>query len=119
DYVSVGNPLYRLVDVDPLKVRIRVPERRMAGVVPGLDVQVTIADQAAPLAGRVSRIRPEIDPRTRSYEVEVEIPNPDLRHAVGAFGVAVISVGEDDDVTLVAKDSVVVFAGVKKVFVPG
>ncbi|HYC78342.1 MAG TPA: hypothetical protein VEI02_12015, partial [Planctomycetota bacterium] len=37
DYVAVGAPLYRLVDADPLRLVVRIPERRMAGVAPGRD----------------------------------------------------------------------------------
>lgn len=117
DYVKVGDPLYRLVDVDPLKLRVRVPERRAAGVVPGRAASATLAG-AAPLRGVVTRVRPEIDPRTRTVDIEIEIPNADLRLLPGAFGVAEIDVGEDDGLVVVPERAIASFAGVRKVYVP-
>ncbi len=118
DYVTVGAPLYRLVDADPLKLRVRVPERRMTGVVVGLDVDVADNGKLRPAAGRVTRLRPEVDPRTRTSEVEIEVPNPDFARSPGGFAIAEIKVGEDEGVPLVPAAAVTTFAGVKKVFVP-
>lgn len=117
--VSVGAPLYRLVDADPLRLRVRVPERKMAGVVVGRPASVETATSKTPLAGTVSRIRAEIDPKTRTFDVEIAVANPALAPVVGAFGIAEIDVGEDAGVPVVPEKAVVSFAGVKKVFVPG
>ncbi|MCK6480061.1 MAG: efflux RND transporter periplasmic adaptor subunit [Planctomycetes bacterium] len=117
DYVAVGRPLYRLLDASPLRLRVRVPEARMEGVVPGKAATATVAGSAKPVSGRVTRLRPEVDPATRTFEVEIEVGNPDLAIAAGAFAVAEIAVGLDEGVPLVPASSVVVFAGVRKVFV--
>jgi RND family efflux transporter MFP subunit len=114
----VGSPLYRLVDSDPLKLLVRVPERRMGGVDVGRGVDVSTAASPQPVPGRISRLRPEVDPRTRTYEVEIEVPNRDLRLAAGAFAAADIRVGLDEAVPCVPEQAVVTFAGVRKVFVP-
>jgi RND family efflux transporter MFP subunit len=118
DYVAVGAPLYRLIDPDPLRLRVRVPERRMAGVEPGRLVSVTTASRPGAIEGRVLRVRPEVDLRTRTYDVEVEVPNPDFDLHVGAFAVAEIRVGEDVDVPAVPASAVRTFAGVSRVLVP-
>jgi RND family efflux transporter MFP subunit len=117
-YVMAGAPLYRLVDADPLRLRVRVPERRMAGVVPGKTALVRLSETSEPIASRVTRLRPEVDVRTRTHEVEISVANPDLALSVGAFAVAEILVGEDTDVPMVDAKAIVVFAGIKKVFVP-
>src|SRR4029078_8397724 len=85
NYVSVGDPLYRLVDADPLRLRIRVPERKMAGIVPGKDALVRLSDEGPGIPSRVTRLKPEVDPRTRTHEVEIAVPNPDLALSVGFF----------------------------------
>jgi len=118
DYAQIGRPLVRLLDPDPLRLRVGVPERRMAGVAPGRTVAVVAAGGGAPVEGRVARLRPEVDPATRTFEVEIDVPNPDLRLSAGSFAVAEISVGEDVGVPLVPASAVVTFAGVRKVFVP-
>jgi len=117
DHVAVGEPLFRLVDTDPLELRVRVPERRMAGLVAGRPAAVSLASSPEPVLAKVTRVRPEVDPRTRTHDVEIEIPNADLRHAVGAFATAEVDVGEDTGVVLVPATSLVTFAGVRKVFV--
>jgi membrane fusion protein, multidrug efflux system len=117
-YVVVGAPLYRLVDADPLRLRVRVPERRMAGVVPGKEVFVQASDDSTPVKSKVTRLKPEVDTRTRTHEVEIEVPNTDLSLSVGAFAVAEIHVGEDSNVLMVGEKAIVVFAGIRKVFVP-
>ena len=35
DYVTIGSPLFRLLDANPIELRVQVPERRMAGVAVG------------------------------------------------------------------------------------
>jgi len=117
DHVAVGEALFRLVDTDPLELRVRVPERRMEGLVAGRPAAVRLASSAEPVRAKVTRVRPEVDPRTRTHDVEIEIPNADLRHAVGAFATAEIDVGEDASVALIPATALVTFAGVRKVFV--
>jgi RND family efflux transporter MFP subunit len=118
DFVSVGSVLYRLLDTDPLRLVVRVPERRMAGVEKGRPVSVETASRKEPVPGTVLRVRPEVDLRTRTHDVEIEVRNPDGRLAVGAFAVAHVDVGEDPAVPVVPRSAVVTFAGVTKVFVP-
>jgi RND family efflux transporter MFP subunit len=118
DYVSVGAVLYRLLDTDPMRLVVRIPERRMTGVVKGRPVSVEIASSKEPVPGVVLRVRPEVDLRTRTHEVEVEVRNPDGHIAVGGFAVVQVDVGEDPAVPVVPRSSVVTFAGVTKVFVP-
>jgi RND family efflux transporter MFP subunit len=118
DYVVGGAACYRLVNVDPLYLRVRIPESRMEGVEKGRRVDVTTAGDRRPIPATVLRVRPEVDPRTRTYEVDVEVANPDRRLSVGGFATTEISVGEDTGVLFVREGSVVSFAGVTKVFVP-
>jgi len=116
-YVQAGTPLFRLVDQDPLKLRVAVPERRLTDVVAGRTVRVIAEGFAEAVTGRVSRIAPAIDPRTRTFEVEILIPNSDRRLRPGGFARAAIDAGVQDDLVLIPADAVIVFAGVEKVFV--
>ncbi|MCE9637089.1 MAG: efflux RND transporter periplasmic adaptor subunit [Planctomycetes bacterium] len=117
DYVRVGDPLFRLVDVDPLKLRAEVPERRAEGLAVGRKARIETSGSAAVVVGTISRIRPEVDPRTRSVEVEILVPNADGKLLAGAFATAEIDVGEDAAVTIVPDSAVRTFAGVRKVIV--
>jgi RND family efflux transporter MFP subunit len=118
-YVAVGDPLYRLLDVDPLRLVVHVPERKMTGIEKGRPAAATVGASPEPVAGRVARVRPEVDVRSRTHEVEIEVDNPAGRLAVGAFAVVDVDVGEDPAVPVVPRSSVLSFAGVLKVVVPG
>jgi Cu(I)/Ag(I) efflux system membrane fusion protein len=117
DYVSVGAPLFRLVDADPLEVRASVPERRMEEVAVGTGARVTLSASPTPVAGKVVRIRPEVDPATRTVQVEIDVPNAELRLAPGAFATVEFDIGTDRGVPLLSESAVRTFAGVRKVFV--
>jgi RND family efflux transporter MFP subunit len=117
-YVAIGAPLYRVCDANPLRLRIRVPERKMEGVVPGKEAMIETGGGGPPITARVTRLLPEVDARTRTHEVEIDVPNPDFRLSVGSFASAEVRVGEDTNVPMVSEKAVVVFAGIRKVFVP-
>jgi len=124
DFVQAGDPLVRLVDPDPVKLRVNVPER-LAGVIQqGQTAAATIeASPDKPFLGRVERVSPTVDERTRTYVVEIVIPNPltdssaaGRRLKPGTFATAEIQVGADA-VLAVPATAVTTFAGVSKLFV--
>jgi membrane fusion protein, multidrug efflux system len=72
-----GTPVVRLVQLDPVKVVAGVSDREVVVLEPGLPVRVTAAAVGRQLEGRVSHVSPVGNSQTRSFEVEVEVPNPD------------------------------------------
>lgn len=114
-FVAPGTRLFRLVDSDPLKLRVAVPEHRAKAVRLGSPVEVRAEGEAAPSIGRISRIAPVVDPRTRAFEVEVLVPNPDRRLRPGGFARAAIEAAALEEAILVPADAVISFAGVEKV----
>jgi membrane fusion protein (multidrug efflux system) len=80
DFVAPGAPLFGLVDASRLKVR--APAR--AADVPFLEVGREVAVRIdgwreEPLRARIERLGAELDPETRTLEVEAEIANRDGR----------------------------------------
>ncbi len=78
EYVSVGKPLVRLVQVDKLKVLVGVPERD----VPRFNVgdSVLMRFDALPeknISGRIHRIATTAEPSTRTFVTEIEVDNSD------------------------------------------
>lgn len=116
DFVQVGTPLVRIVDPDPIKLRLSVPERRFAEIREGQPTSIVvdaIADPA-PFMGAVSRVAPALDIASRTLAIEVLIPNADGRLKPGAFATAEITVGQEDAI-IVPRSAVMTFAGVHKV----
>lgn len=114
DFVQMGDPLFRVVDSDPVKLRVTAPEKRMGAVKVGQPVRVLVEAFPEPFEGRVSRISPTVDAATRTFLIEVTVPNADGRLAPGAFAVAEIEIARETVLALPA-DAVVAFAGVVKV----
>ncbi len=77
DYVTMGAPLFDLVSVDRLRARLAFPERDLAAIRIGKQVQ--LVSPAAPdtlAVGEVTSINPQINPDSRAVEVTVEFDNP-------------------------------------------
>jgi membrane fusion protein (multidrug efflux system) len=72
-----GQGVVRLVQLDPVKVSLSVSDLDVVSLRPGLDVTVRTAAAAQTFSGVVRRVAPVADLRTRSFLVEVEVPNPD------------------------------------------
>lgn len=69
-------PLFHIMQVDKLKVKVYVSERYFPDVKLGQSVDIsTDIYPGVVFTANVSRINPAIDPSTRTFEVEVTIPN--------------------------------------------
>lgn len=116
EYLTAGAPIATLVRVDPLRVRVEIPERDAADVRVGQAVRVLVQEGAAPRVGRIVRIAPALAEQSRTLSVEGELANPgDLRP--GSFVRAEIDMGDETQVTAVPANALVHFAGIEKVVV--
>ena len=75
DYVTLNQPLFRIIDFDSIVARIYVPQKELPSLAPGLSARVTAdAVGGAILAGSVDRIAPVVDPGTGTVKVTLAIP---------------------------------------------
>lgn len=75
--VAPGTPVARVVQVNPVKISSGVPERFAGEVTPGSPVRVTFdAMRGRELAGSISYVGATVNPRNRTFEAEVVVPNP-------------------------------------------
>jgi RND family efflux transporter MFP subunit len=73
-----GVKAYILTDLSAVKAVFGVPDRIVSAVGPGHSVNVKVeAVQNREFRGRVSAVSPSADARSRVFEVEITIPNPD------------------------------------------
>jgi len=78
EFVSIGAPLVRVVQVDRIKVLVGIPERDVPHFKPGDDVSVgfdALPDRAC--SGRIFRIATTAEPATRTFITEIEVENSD------------------------------------------
>jgi membrane fusion protein (multidrug efflux system) len=79
EVAAPGTPLLRLVRLDPVKVTVSVPGRDVVALSEGMIARVSTDGAAGVLEGKLAHIQRAADPKTRSFLVEVEVPNPDGR----------------------------------------
>ena len=118
--VSVGTMLTKgakvatIVRVDPLRLRLEIPERSANGVSVGQEVELFSSDERR-FAGKIARVAPALDEQNRTLSVEAEIPNPERALKPGSFVRAEVLLGAADTVVAVPSSAIVVFAGIEKV----
>lgn len=76
EYLPAGAAIADLVRIDPLRLRVALPELEAADVRQGQPVRVRIEGDETTYAGTVARIAPSIDPKSRTLLVESDIKNP-------------------------------------------
>ncbi len=115
--VQGGATVVTLLRVDPLRLRLRVPDRLAFGVAAGQAVEFTVdGADAVERVGKVVRTGPAIDRGDRTRLVEAEVHNGDGALLPGAFCRARIVVAAAAPVVTVPRAAVVTFAGVDRVF---
>lgn len=83
-----------VMQINPVKIVINVSETEFTKVKTGMPIDITFDVFGDELfKGKVSLIYPTIDPMTRTFGVEVEIPNANNRIRPGMFARATIDFG--------------------------
>jgi len=84
--ISRNTTLTWLVDLDPLKVEVNVPERFLSQVLPHqkLGLQVAAWPNRS-FEGEVYFVSPYVNPDTRTVLVKATVPNPELTLKPGMF----------------------------------
>lgn len=77
-YLRSGGHVATIVDLDPVHITGYVSERRIEEVSVGDVAHATLPD-GSEVTGRVSYIAATAQPQTRTFRVEIEVPNPDRK----------------------------------------
>ena len=90
--LAVGSPCATVVQLDPMLFVASVPEAKIGYARLGLDADITTVtgDKAK---GKVTYIAPTADDATRSFPVEISIPNANSKIHDGITADAVVTVG--------------------------
>lgn len=74
--VAAGTPVFSVLDLDPVKVRVSIPEAEIGKVHAGARAVVTIPSLGGRgFEGRVDAVGMAADAATRSYTVKIAVPN--------------------------------------------
>ena len=83
DYVDIGDPVAVVLDQDPFLVTGEVTETEVGKLESGMTGIARLANGDL-MEGKLRYIASEADEQTRTFEVELEVPNPSGRLAAGA-----------------------------------
>jgi multidrug efflux pump subunit AcrA (membrane-fusion protein) len=118
EYVSTTTKVATVVRINPLRVRIDIPEQAIPAVNVGQSVSVTTS--AWPdrnFSGRIARISPNVTPTSRTLTVEAEVENGSGVLKPGQFATVRILETRAAPATLVPARAVHTESGISRVFV--
>ncbi|KAF0189691.1 MAG: RND family efflux transporter MFP subunit [bacterium] len=118
EYVKKGQPVARIIQINPLRLRTNVPEQYIQQVKAGetIDFQVdSLTDKK--FQGTINRFSPALDKSSRSLTIEASIANPNLQLKPGMFARTKLSFGTTKTALMVPEKAVITTVGLKKVYV--
>jgi Cu(I)/Ag(I) efflux system membrane fusion protein len=117
-YVKAGEPIYRIADLDTIWAQLDAYEDDLAKVRVGQEVSLVISSfPDETFMGEVAFVDPIVDPRTRTAQIRVEIPNDKGRLSPGMFADAVLRAEVDpgEPRPLLIPESAPLFTGKRSV----
>jgi RND family efflux transporter MFP subunit len=117
-YLRANSPVVTLVQNNPLKLRVEVPETAIASVEVGRRVEFTV--DSLPdrrFEGRITRIAPSLNQQSRTLALEVVVDNRAGSLKAGLFARVSILTGKVDRVPVAPAGALFTFAGIEKIFV--
>ncbi|MEK6334835.1 MAG: efflux RND transporter periplasmic adaptor subunit [Acidobacteriota bacterium] len=118
EYVSPQQKVATIVSINPLRVRIDIPEQAITQVHVGASVSVNVAAYTdRSFAGRIARISPNVTANSRTLAVEAEVQNPNGELKPGQFATVRILLPKSEAAVLVPQRALRTISGSTYVFV--
>jgi RND family efflux transporter MFP subunit len=104
-------PICTVVDMDMVRIKVRVPEADLPLLAPGLAVRLEVAvTDGAPIPGSVARVSPVLDRLSRTATMEVDLQNPKHSLKPGMLARIQVEVERRENVVIAPKDALTVTA---------
>ncbi len=117
-FARANTPLFTLVKIDPIRLRIEVPERMAPWVKVGQKADVTVeAFSDRKFEGQVWRISPSVDPAKRTFVVEALIQNKESLLKPGSYATARIVTDKTEKIRTVPVRAINYVLGSNKAYV--
>ncbi len=116
--IKVNDPVFQIVDLQPLLAYLHVPEREFNRLQAGQTAAVQVdALGEAQFQGVIARISPVVDAQTGTFKVTIEARDPQNRLKPGMFSRFSVAYDVHEQVVLVPRDAVLGEAPDATVFV--
>lgn len=117
-YVQANTAMFTLVKIDPIRLRIEVPERMAPWVKIGQNAEVTVeAFGDRKFEARIWRISPTVDQSKRTFIVEALIQNGRQELKPGSYAKARIQTDKTETIRLLPDRAVNYVLGTNKAYV--
>ncbi|HCV20206.1 MAG TPA: efflux RND transporter periplasmic adaptor subunit [Gammaproteobacteria bacterium] len=93
DYVKIGEPVATILDLSTIIVAGDVSEHNVAKITPGISGTVVLVDKRE-LTGQITFVARSSNSSTRTFRVELDVPNPGYEIAEGITAKITLAVGE-------------------------
>lgn len=101
-----GTPLFSLVQSDPLRIYVFVPQENAASMQKGLTAKIIFQERPGEeFEGTVTNVAGALDPQSRTLQVEVQVPNHDEKLYAGMYGQVKFLLPNDNAPILVPADA--------------
>ena len=117
-YLRANTPLFTLVKIDPIRLRIEIPERMAPWVKVGQMARVTVeAFKDREFQGKIWRISPTVDQSKRTFIVEALINNASGELKPGSYAKARVGTDHVESINLIPTRAISYVFGSNKAFV--
>ena len=106
-FVQPGQQLGKLVQLDPVKIDLAVPERLAHRMRSGARIEFTVEGSSGTFEGTVYAVEPHVDPATRSIKVRARAENKDKRLLPGAFVRVKVQMERIDDALMIPTEALI------------
>jgi multidrug efflux pump subunit AcrA (membrane-fusion protein) len=118
EYVSPQQKVATVVNLNPLRVRIDIPEQAIPQIHTGESVSVSVSGYPdRNFAGRVARVSPNVTAASRTLSVEADVENPRAELKPGQFATVRILLPQTEAAVLVPQRALRTISGSTYVFV--
>lgn len=116
--LNLNEPAFEMKRLRDIEAILNVPEREIGRIRPGQHARVEVdALPAAPFAGSVSRVAPEVDANSGTFRVTVSLDNDDGRLKPGMFVRVDVRVDRRENALLAPLEAVVALRDQSSLFV--
>lgn len=118
EYVSPQQKVATVVNLNPLRVRIDIPEQSIPQIHTGESVSVSVSGYPdRNFAGRVARVSPNVTTASRTLSIEADVENPKAELKPGQFATVRILLPQTEAAVLVPQRALRTISGSTYVFV--
>jgi multidrug efflux pump subunit AcrA (membrane-fusion protein) len=108
EMAGVGTPVFSIVNLNPARIRVGIPEAEIGKIHAGQSATISIpALDKTEFQGKVDLVGVAADPNSRTFTVKIAVPNPKLLLKAGMIAEASIEASGTIDVITIPGEAIV------------